>query len=723
MDNTIIITGHKRTPVPHPMRGKDASGNLYEVDNISFLKNGKRFYPVMGEFHFSRYEPEDWEEELQKIRAGGVGIAATYVFWIHHEEKEGEWDFTGCRNLKGFLQTCKKVGMPVWLRIGPWAHGECRNGGFPDWLVSDGAPVRTNHPVYLERVKKFYNKLGEQAEGMMCKDGGPVIGIQLENEYGHCGGPSDVNEGMDHLRMLKKLALEAGFAVPYYTATGWGGAYVVDGETLPVLGGYVDAPWAEHVQDMPANENFIFSSYKQDDNIGSDLKRETSHNFTFDIHISPYLTAELGGGLQVTSHRRTYPWPEDIEAQSLCMLGSGANLLGYYMYHGGINPDGKYTTLQETRATGYNNDLPVKSYDFQTCIKESGEINASFGRLKKLHLLLSDFGELMAGAETYFAEIQPESAEDCQTLRTTARVNHEAGVGFLFINNHQRKRKMEDHKDCSVRLIFEDKELVLSHITVKGGECAVIPFRLPGLKEGGNEIAANMISMIPEKTNASLMCRLGSRVFFYSDLETPYFQWTGNPANASVLTRRQADQAFLTGDRLYIMEEPDSCLIEQEGKAYLLTKSERETLLVYGERGEAESVQVNAEAVKVPVEWSLIKEAKAEDGTVDYIEYLIQIGHIPADKLNQVYLDIDYAGDRAEVYIEDKLADDWFTTGEKWHMALKRFGYPGELVLRIYPSDKPIPNPYNNQVYYDLAVKEGCALHEVKALPEYKIAL
>lgn len=139
-----------------------------------------------------------------KMRAGGVAIIATYVFWIHHEEAEGEWDFTGCRNLRGFLQICRDIGMPVWLRIGPWAHGECRNGGFPDWLIKDGAPVRINDPVYLKRVERFWKQLGEQAEGMMCMDGGPVLGVQLENEYGHCGGPSDSKEGMAHMLTLKK---------------------------------------------------------------------------------------------------------------------------------------------------------------------------------------------------------------------------------------------------------------------------------------------------------------------------------------------------------------------------------------------------------------------------------------------------------------------------------------------------------------------------------------
>jgi len=723
MDNIIKITDQGKKPVLLPMKGQDNKGNMYEVDSLSFLKNGRRFYPIMGEFHFSRYEPEDWEEELLKIRAGGVGIVATYVFWIHHEEREGEWNFNGCRNLRHFLQICKKIDMPVWLRIGPWAHGECRNGGFPDWLITGNYPVRTNNPSYLERVKVLFAKLGEQAEEMMCKDGGTIIGIQLENEYGHCGGSSDYNEGMEHMHTLKKMALEAGFVVPYYTATGWGGAYVIDKETLPVLGGYVDAPWADHVKEMPANENFIFSSYKQDDNIGSDLKKVKEHNFTFDIHNNPYLTTELGGGLQVTSHRRTYPWPEDIEAQALCMLGSGANLLGYYMYHGGINPDGKYTTLQESRVTGYNNDLPVKSYDFQTCIRESGEISASFGRLKKLHMMLSDFGELLAGADTYFSEIQPLSPEDCHTLRVTARVNHRAGVGFLFINNHQRKRKMEEQKDCSVRLVFGENELVLPHITVKSGECAILPFRIPFLQSDCNEEENELISIIPEQTNASLLCKMGSRSFFYSDSQEPYFKWNENTPDAVILTRQQADQAYRAGNKLYITEKPDSCLIEQDGQIFLLTKSEQETLTVYGENGNPGIIQVSTEAVKISVKADSVKEAKAEDGTVDYHEYLIQVGQVPADRLHQLYLELDYAGDRAEVYINGKLVDDWFTTGEKWHLALKRFGYPNELILRIYPSDKPISNPYENQVYYDLTLEKGCELSGVKAFTEYKISL
>ena len=107
MRNQINIISKGKAPELLPMSGKDKDGNLYQVDNVSLLKNGKRILPVMGEFHYSRYEPESWEEELEKMKAGGINIVATYIFWIHHEEREGEWAFSGCRDLRHFLVLCE----------------------------------------------------------------------------------------------------------------------------------------------------------------------------------------------------------------------------------------------------------------------------------------------------------------------------------------------------------------------------------------------------------------------------------------------------------------------------------------------------------------------------------------------------------------------------------------------------------------------------------------
>ena len=154
-------------------------------DNVSLLVDGKRWFPMMGEMHFSRYPKKNWEEELCKMKAGGIDIVSLYVIWIHHEEVKGEFDFTGDRCLRDFLETVKKCGLYSILRIGPWAHGEARNGGFPDWLLEDAKEnnyeVRTDAPQYLDHVRRFYEKTYEQAKGFFIKDGGPVIGIQIEN--------------------------------------------------------------------------------------------------------------------------------------------------------------------------------------------------------------------------------------------------------------------------------------------------------------------------------------------------------------------------------------------------------------------------------------------------------------------------------------------------------------------------------------------------------------
>ena len=157
---------------------------------------------------------------------GGVSVVSAYVIWIHHEEEENVFDFEGCRDIGTFVRLCRKVGLSVFLRIGPFVHGEVRNGGFPDWIIErekEGMAIRCNNEEYLGYVRRFWKKVYAQVDGCMEKDGGPVIGIQIENEYGHVGGLQGP-EGEAHIRTLTAMAKEIGFDVPLYTATGWGGA-------------------------------------------------------------------------------------------------------------------------------------------------------------------------------------------------------------------------------------------------------------------------------------------------------------------------------------------------------------------------------------------------------------------------------------------------------------------------------------------------------------------
>ncbi|MCI7789216.1 MAG: beta-galactosidase [Lachnospiraceae bacterium] len=505
------------------------------------------------------------------------------------------------------------------------------------------------------------------------------------------GGPSDKAEGIAHMKALKSLALELGFEVPYYTTTGWGGAIVLDGETIPVLGGYVDAPWAGHVDEMPACENFLFMPFREDENIGADLKIEKEEEITFSKAKNPYLTAELGGGLQVTAHRRTYPFARDIEAQSVCMLGAGANLLGYYMYHGGYNPDGKYSNLQEARVTGYFNDLPVKSYDFQTCIRESGKLNESYHRLKRLHLMIHAFSETLAQAQAYFPDIQPENAEDMTTPRISVRYCHETQEGFLFINNHQRLRRMEPIKDLQVEIYGIGKEpLILEHICCDSGECAVIPF---GLQMGKCRLL---------RTNVSLLTKIGERYFFYENGGNPYFDYEGEAYdNIVILSKEEAEYVYQFGDRLYITKKP---LFEQDGILYMLTN----VSVSYTEySGEEKQKMID-----------VTNQVHAEDRSLGADEHC-EVYHISLsmqkdeeDKLHEIYLHMDYAGDKAELYDGDRILTDWFSNGEEWIVALKRYGYPRELSLVVYP--------YKEGVYYDLPPKKGCELLSASVEQEQK---
>ena len=101
-------------------------------DKHSLIFDGKRVVPVMGEVHYSRIPQNEWREEVRKMKQGGVTMIAAYVFWNHVEEVEGVFNWSGQRNLRGFLEVCKQEEMPVVLRLGPFCHGEVRNGGILD---------------------------------------------------------------------------------------------------------------------------------------------------------------------------------------------------------------------------------------------------------------------------------------------------------------------------------------------------------------------------------------------------------------------------------------------------------------------------------------------------------------------------------------------------------------------------------------------------------------
>lgn len=470
---TVVLPKNPLLMEDHLKQGTHTSpsGHTFSLNSLYYTKDGRPWYPVMGEVHFARVPQKDWEESILKMKASGVTVIATYVFWNMHEEVENQYTWEGNRDLRHFLELCRKHDLYVWLRIGPWCHGEVRYGGFPDWIMGIEGGLRRDNPLYLKHVERFFAEIGKQADGLYFKNEGPVIGLQIENEYRF-----NSKAGLNHLLNLKRIAIQSGMDVPYYTATGWPKSDLKQTELIPVWGGYPEAPWSSSVRELPLSRNFVFSSWANDPAVGADLLGKQDDTMAGGLQY-PYSTAEMGGGNQITYHRRPIIAAKDVVAQSYVKIGSGANMMGYYMYHGGSNPIGKHSTFQESKATKYPNDYPIINYDFNAPIGEYGQLNESYYDLKVLHAFLNDFGDHLATTTTSFPDQHTLKPEDNETLRMSVRSHDNSG--YVFINNYQRLLKMKDLEDIRIRIRQQDGgELVFPSLNIASGEQLIMPFNI-----------------------------------------------------------------------------------------------------------------------------------------------------------------------------------------------------------------------------------------------------
>ena len=450
------------------------AGITLRLNSRYLTRNGKPWLPVMGEFHFSRVPREQWEDEILKMKAAGVNIVSTYVIWIHHEEIEGQFNWSGDRDLRAFARLCQKHGMYLVVRIGPWVHGEVRNGGLPDWVLQQG-PTRENDPSYLASVRVWYAQIGLQLKGLLWKDEGPVIGVQLENEYAQRGPGA----GEAHILELKKIAVASGLDVPLYLVTGWDNAVVPPRAVIPVYGGYPDAPWDSSTAKLLPAEVYAFRfESRVAANVNADSARHEQGLKGTSADSLPYLTAEIGGGNEDTYHRRPVIAAGDIAAMVPVMLGSGVNLYGTYMFHGGENPDGKLSTLEESQETGYPNDLPIKSYDFQAPLGEFGEERPSFRKLKVFQYFLNDFGTELAPMVVYAPALRPSDSTDLSVPRASVRSKGDSG--FIFFNNYVRNYAMPTRKAAQFLIRLPHGELAVPSqpVDLPSGAYFIWPFNL-----------------------------------------------------------------------------------------------------------------------------------------------------------------------------------------------------------------------------------------------------
>ena len=422
-------------------------GHRIGINNRYLSLDGKPWLPVMGEFHYTRVPEADWDAELAKMKSAGVDIVSTYVFWNEQEATPGAFDWKGDRDLRHFVELCARHGLRVLVRLGPWVHAESRYGGLPDWVVR-AMPTRRTDPVFLHYVARYYGQIAQQLQGLLWKDDGPVIGVQLANEY-NLTGPG---QGAAYIARLKEIARAAGIDVPLYTVTGWDGTVFPPHEVVPVFGGYPDQPWSTSTKALPPDETYLF---RFDSRVsGADLGAQTRASSKGDADSvaadTPFLGAEFGGGVPAMYRRRAVIAPDDIAAMLPVQLGSGLNMYGYYMFQGGRNLVGP-TTLEENTMIGGYNDTPIVSYDFQAPLGQYGQERPVLGRLRPFHYFLQAFGARLAPMAVHAPAVQPKSADDLTTPRFAVRSLGDSG--FVFFNNHVRQYAMAAQK----QVVFQVK--------------------------------------------------------------------------------------------------------------------------------------------------------------------------------------------------------------------------------------------------------------------------
>ena len=163
-------------------------GGTFTTGDKTFLLNGKPFVVKAAELHYPRIPRAYWEHRIKMCKALGMNTVCLYVFWNIHEQKEGQFDFTGNNDVAAFCRLCQKNGMYVIVRPGPYVCAEWEMGGLPWWLLKKkDIRLREQDPYFMQRVEIFEKEVGKQLAPLTIQNGGPIIMVQVENEYGSYG--------------------------------------------------------------------------------------------------------------------------------------------------------------------------------------------------------------------------------------------------------------------------------------------------------------------------------------------------------------------------------------------------------------------------------------------------------------------------------------------------------------------------------------------------------
>lgn len=320
----------------------------FSLGKNDFLLDGKPFQIISGELHPARIPAAYWRQRIQMVKAMGCNTIAAYIFWNYHETKEGVFDFTTeNRNVAAFIKICKEEGMWVLLRPGPYVCAEWDFGGIPPYLLKyPDIKLRCMDDRYISAAKRYIAALARQVAGLQCVNGGPILMLQIENEYG-----SYAND-KTYLETLKKLWLQNGIKIPFYTA---------DGATAFMLE-------AGHLKGTAIGL----------DSGSSDADFEEAKKADADVPV--FSSETYPGWLTHWGEKWAKPDTNDLKKEMEYLLQNKKSF-NLYVAHGGSNFG---FTAGANSFSPLNYQPDITSYDYDAPINEQGRPTPKFFMLRNL---------------------------------------------------------------------------------------------------------------------------------------------------------------------------------------------------------------------------------------------------------------------------------------------------------------------------------------------------
>ena len=313
------------------------------VDDKQFLLNGKPYLIISGEMHYPRIPRAYWRDRMRKARAMGLNTICTYVFWNLHEPKPGQFDFKGNLDVAAFVRDAQSEGLNVILRPGPYVCSEWDFGGYPAWLLKGGAiKVRSQDPRFLDACARYLKRLGRELAPLQSTHGGPIVMVQVENEYGSFGNDHE------YMEKVRQMVGDAGFDVQLFTADG--------PDQIP----------NGALNDLPAAFNFGGDAQ-------SAVETVRKHRPTGPLMCEEYWCGWFDQWGKDHNAPAAGPKADDLE----WMLSRGI-FINLYMFHGGSN----FGWMAGANDPPYLSD--VTSYDYDSPLDEAGRPTAKFAAFKEV---------------------------------------------------------------------------------------------------------------------------------------------------------------------------------------------------------------------------------------------------------------------------------------------------------------------------------------------------